>query len=394
MREDEMQESENKTWRKRKSLLLLFLLLLGTLLCSVSSITASASSQDRFVPLVLRIGSRADYSADEAGQSWNAAKQQLIGYVIRDLEPDATKAALRVTEVAIGLLTPVKSVTPAGFHSTSTVEYTEPLIVPPGPSPTTSNTLAPGISPTATQVFNPSPTPTIAKTVTSGPSPTASSTALSTNTPTRTMTSTSGPSPTATYTPTPTSVSSPTPTYTSTPTRTPTKTFTSTSTITHTPSPTPSDTPTPTKTSTPTSSPTSTMTSTPTDTPLPTATATVDVCSLLTIDSFSFYDPKQPQWMVTNNGFSAVRITEIFIDWPVENTKLKMVSFDEIRIWKIGTRVTPTIINSNWDGSDADRDLHAGESKSLRFKFERAAALTGYTVRVTFDNGCQVSTTQ
>jgi Tol biopolymer transport system component/outer membrane biosynthesis protein TonB len=117
------------------------------------------------------------------------------------------------------------------------------------------------------------------------PLPTSTPSLTPTSTKTATVTNTAGPSPTPTFTKTPKPTKTPTPTNTDGPSPTPTNTKTATSTKTPTPtntdgpSPTPTNTKTPTFTKTPTPTRTFTVTSTPTatntDGPSPTPTASV-----------------------------------------------------------------------------------------------------------------------
>ncbi len=101
---------------------------------------------------------------------------------------------------------------------------------------------------------------------------------------------------------------------------------------------------------------------------------------------------------ITNGGASSVSISNIAISWPSSNTKLKEVKFktsSNEKIWDAGDTASPT--NMPTDGgwkSGGDRTLGAGNTKTLEFKFEDNAASTGYSVVVTFDNGCSVTQTK
>lgn len=100
----------------------------------------------------------------------------------------------------------------------------------------------------------------------------------------------------------------------------------------------------------------------------------------------------------TNGGSSIASITNIDIAWPSSNTKLKEVKFktsSNEKIWDAGDTASPTGMpaEGGWKSS-GDRTLGAGSTKTLEFKFEDDAASTGYTITVTFDNGCSLTQTK
>lgn len=94
----------------------------------------------------------------------------------------------------------------------------------------------------------------------------------------------------------------------------------------------------------------------------------------------------------TNGGGSTASITSIDISWPDgTNGKLKKIEFGGSTIWDTGDNTSPANISGGWLSSVA---LSAGQTKTLEFKFNNNAASTGYTVTVTFDNGCSLTKTQ
>ncbi|MFV2044588.1 MAG: hypothetical protein ACC700_15310 [Anaerolineales bacterium] len=152
--------------------------------------------------------------------------------------------------------------------------------------------------------------------------------------------------------------------------------------------PTPTLTPSPTATNTPTPTPTPTPTNTPV--PLPTDTP-VPVCSLITLTGFGT-SGKDIFWNLTNGTGSTITITEIFINWPASNDKLKKVRLDTADIYTSDDDSPPTNITGGWTG--ASRDVGNGATSVLTFEFEQdPAAVSGYTVNVTFDNLCVASAT-
>lgn len=94
----------------------------------------------------------------------------------------------------------------------------------------------------------------------------------------------------------------------------------------------------------------------------------------------------------TNGGGSTASITNIDIAWPDgTNGKLKKIKFGGSTIWDAGDNTSPANISGGWLSSAA---LSAGQTKTLEFQFNNNAASTGYTVTVTFDNGCSVTKTK
>lgn len=97
---------------------------------------------------------------------------------------------------------------------------------------------------------------------------------------------------------------------------------------------------------------------------------------------------------LTNGGGSTVTISRIEITWPDNpNDKLKEVKFGSSKIWDAQDSTPPTDIQSGWK-SGSDRTLSAGSTKTLEFKFDQDAGNSGYSITVTFDNGCSVSKTK
>jgi hypothetical protein len=97
---------------------------------------------------------------------------------------------------------------------------------------------------------------------------------------------------------------------------------------------------------------------------------------------------------ITNGGGSTATISRIEITWPDNpNDKLKEVKLGSSKIWDVQDNTPPTDIQSDWK-SGSDRTLSAGSTKTLEFKFDQNAGSSGYTITVTFDNGCSVSKTK
>lgn len=137
----------------------------------------------------------------------------------------------------------------------------------------------------------------------------------------------------------------------------------------------------PTATQSPSPSPTFTLTATasqtPTRTPVP-----VDPCTLISIGGF-YISNKDVHWVVSNNNPSPVVATGANISWPAGNDSLTRV--------KVGDSVV-------WTGSDTEPPSSVGlgstsisSSAELEFHFLAAAESSGYSLSVTFSNGCTIS---
>ena len=258
----------------------------------------------------------------------------------------------------------------------------------PSASPTPGGTVTQTATPGAGGTFTPTPT----RTGVSGGAPTATATDGPPVGPTNTPTNTGQPPPGPSATPTATQVSPPsnTPTATqpgvpapSATTAPPTATFTPTSqppTATWTPSPT-SVPPTATSTTPPYPPP-------PTNTPVPPPTDTPVVCAL----NANFFDlvGNKIDVRINNGGPVKVIVTGVTLDWPAENEELKEVQMNGNTVWA-GTDNAPPSSISEWSGDVGLRVIGPGSSGELRFIFKRAVAAVGYSVAISFDNGCTVT---
>ena len=97
----------------------------------------------------------------------------------------------------------------------------------------------------------------------------------------------------------------------------------------------------------------------------------------------------EASWEIVNGGLSGVKLSRILLDWPAVNLELKKVRLAGTLIWNAGDNSPATDIQSGWKGS---RSLAAGAAKELSFEFGTAAASSGYSLVVEFDNGCQIDT--
>jgi serine/threonine protein kinase len=158
-----------------------------------------------------------------------------------------------------------------------------------------------------------------------------------------------------------------------------TNTLTRTPTITRTPPNSPTASQTRTRTAIP--SPTLTHTPVPTATITQTPTQTTDICSLITVGSFS--NPSTyVKWQITNGTGSSITLTGIDLDWPEDNGGLRKVSLGGSEIW-FGFDPSPP--------SHVSPSTSVSGTESLDFLFMDNTVSSGYSLEVSFSNGCSVS---
>jgi hypothetical protein len=126
----------------------------------------------------------------------------------------------------------------------------------------------------------------------------------------------------------------------------------------------------------------------------PVATATpVDVCPLITYGSIQV--PGTTMTLTIDNGTgSTIGITMLQVSWPdgaSENGGLDIVTLDGNAL-HAGTRISsgPVTFPTDmpWSGLATNRDITDGATETLEFTFKKDALATGYSVTVTFSNGC------
>lgn len=127
------------------------------------------------------------------------------------------------------------------------------------------------------------------------------------------------------------------------------------------------------------SPPTPTPTSTPTDTPTP------DPCSLITITGPGT-SGERAFWEINNGSSTDITIDVISLEWPTSNGNLEYVKLEGNTIWGLVYPPPLVTITSDWTGMS--RVINFGSTEDLEFGFENTAELTGYSVSITFDNGC------
>ncbi len=118
---------------------------------------------------------------------------------------------------------------------------------------------------------------------------------------------------------------------------------------------------------------------TPTPVPTPVSDA---LCSVLEVGFWT--DDDEVYWNLYNAGPYAGVILRVQIDWPRSNGKLEEVEFGGETIWEGKDNSPPTDLSGNWMGDEGDRTLGVGQTKTLKFEFQKEVE-DGYSITVWFD---------
>jgi hypothetical protein len=98
---------------------------------------------------------------------------------------------------------------------------------------------------------------------------------------------------------------------------------------------------------------------------------------------------------LTNNGSTPSVITGIFVNWPdmPESQSLTEVQLNGATIMNSDDPLPPSDYPSErpWAGTSGDLELAALDSKLLVLSFTEDLQPSGYSITVTFDNGCTLS---
>jgi Predicted solute binding protein len=346
------------------------------------------------LPVSIRADSQADYHPDSTKDVFPQINKNILDQIITEI-PATGSPQDREGTLEAALLSPVPTMTPDHrlvAPATPTSTPTEMPIFTPSPTGSFTPSQTPNPIRTFTLTVTRTYTPTVTRTFTITPTRTSSPT----YSPTHSLTLTRSPTNTftPTYTPTDTPTFTRTPTYTPTPTKTPTDTPTFTHTPTDTFTPTYTPTPTETPTDTPTFTPTATLTNTPAG-PVACDPSEIKYSSSPNI----YFNVDELLADITNNSSSAIRITELHLDWQDAGpTKLDFIRLGGTYIWDINGNLfddTPpsdfAVSGSefSWDSSNGARTINAGSGnmKTLLINFDPdtdplPAGL--YILRVTF----------
>jgi serine/threonine protein kinase len=150
---------------------------------------------------------------------------------------------------------------------------------------------------------------------------------------------------------------------------------------------TPLDTNTPTRTVTPTR----TRTLTPTQTPVPPTPTdpppTEDVCKKLSLVWVGTGGKFAKFKIINSSSYTPVTIASIALNaWPEGNADLTQVNVGDTKVWS-GSHPSPPFSTSGF----CCQSVGAPGETRIDFKFQEAAAGSGYTVKVTTVNGCNKS---
>jgi len=262
---------------------------------------------------------------------------------------------------------------------------TIPTSIPPSTIPNTSG--QPTLVPTQIALASPtrlvaatnpsaSPSPTATPMVFSSPSPGLKRTAASTIPPTGTNPPSPTPPPSLTPPPAPLQALA----LTQAPTKTP---FTFPPVPSHTPPPSH----TPISTAVP-PSPTAIATDTATPPRPPTPSCAISGGGLTISEAYI-------SWNVQNNGATPVVLTNLEVGWPdvPDSQRLHEVSWRGGTIAEGNDDQPPSLLpgEMNWLGTPADRELGLNASTELQIEFQDPLLPNGYSVTLTFDNGCTVT---
>ncbi|MGH2521354.1 MAG: hypothetical protein ACRDH2_02520, partial [Anaerolineales bacterium] len=100
-------------------------------------------------------------------------------------------------------------------------------------------------------------------------------------------------------------------------------------------------------------------------------------------------------WSVQNNGAVPVVLTGLEADWPdvPDSQGLHEVYWRGGPIAEGNDNQPPSSLPGeiNWLGTPADRELGPQASTTLQLEFQEPLLPNGYSISLTFDNGCTVT---
>jgi hypothetical protein len=104
---------------------------------------------------------------------------------------------------------------------------------------------------------------------------------------------------------------------------------------------------------------------------------------------------KNLEMTITNNGSTLVTITGINVNWPDEPVSqgMSQITFNGVTIVNADDPQPPSDYPSekNWSGTQSDLELAPSNSVQLVLLFSDDLQASGYSITVTFDNGCSVN---
>jgi serine/threonine-protein kinase len=299
-----------------------------------------------------------------------------------------------VWSAALAMLWPSLTTRPTARPPSQAVAVVQPTITPVAlPAEWTATNTPPSAGPTATRTAAGAPTQTplivtivVTNVVVVNLTATSAPTGSPTITPTATRTATTAPGQPSDTPPPPTATVTPIPSATNAPASS------NTPANTNSPTPTRSATPPP-PTATLAAPPTATFTSSPTATFTFTPSATSTTGCAITGGALAI-NGNELAWPLTNAGANTATITAIDLNWPdtPPPQRLSEVFVGGTRISNSKDNQPPSALPAEVPWVDgAARSLAPGATEALRFLFRDPLPATGFSVSVTFDNGCALN---
>jgi hypothetical protein len=104
-------------------------------------------------------------------------------------------------------------------------------------------------------------------------------------------------------------------------------------------------------------------------------------CASISLGGFAIQG-QNASWSLTNNNPLTITISGVYLEWNPVNQRLDQIRVGGNLIWEGADEESPT--NASDGGA-----VGSGSSKGISFTFKRAAAGSGYFLRVSLSNGCQ-----
>ena len=108
------------------------------------------------------------------------------------------------------------------------------------------------------------------------------------------------------------------------------------------------------------------------------------------------FKDRQLKWAVTNNGSTAVVVSQITVAWPETNGKLSKVKLNKDVLWDGKADWSAgglTITSGDLTGDAKRKRIDPGKKKTLILEFEKSASsdLTQYSLTLSFGSGCEIT---
>jgi len=117
----------------------------------------------------------------------------------------------------------------------------------------------------------------------------------------------------------------------------------------------------------------------------PASTHTPNICSLIDYQ-LAGRNGQEYNIRIKNNTGQQIQISSVYLDWPVSNAKLKKVELGGSEIWNGEDSSPPT----SFACSGSACRINAGSDKVMVSFYDQSAASSGYTLSMSYTNGCEV----